>query len=234
MPFWQAIKSCAHCRFFRREDPSEDGGYCTWRAAKPPFWIGHTHADHDHSVMDCDGKDCQAYDHLPDKDRPHPLDKAAWYMTDVQAGDTITVRTYSVGAVTYIAARVKSYHRGFAVIEMMNRSYRMRLKDSKRGRAGTIIDLPDWGLDVEAPVQRKDREQYAMEKALALLANVKAGDVITLVDVLNGNQYRGERVTAVSKARISLTIDGRRRWMHREGPLAGVIEGELWVLELTV
>lgn len=228
MPFWQAIKRCQHCTFWRQIDPSAPVGTCEQQEhAKRPFWLRTPEMLH--TQWDA-GDDCATY--LHDAHKPHPLDKAPAYMAMVQPGDTITLRTYAIGDVSRVPAKVLRYAgRNFAIVGAFNGEYRMRLRDAARGRAGTLVGMEGWGVDVEARPISPEREQYDHQRMLDTLAKLTDPGYITLNNLLDPSKRLRTRITSLTRDRVGFSIEGRNRTTMRTGPMAGVIAGELWTVD---
>lgn len=236
MPFWQAVKRCENCRFWREQSPGSPIGSCDQpEHVVQPFWklsLPRNASNYFHHATGFDqGSDCDAYEH--DAHKPHALDKTGEFMAPVLVGDKIPMRTYErKGFSSHLNAEVLAFGRGWAKIRMLNRDYRMRTVDTKRGRAGTVVGLPSWGLDTQGKVVRNAVAPDHPERAENLLLVVAPKMRLRLrgLPPFDG-MTRTVQVHAVSPDWIRFRLDGIKRRMHRRGPLAGVIDGELWYLD---
>lgn len=232
MPFWQPLKRCETCRFFVQDDPSNPEGYCSWEPTGGPNWL--VDLEGDSNVSYDDGEDCDAFRY--DKHKPHPLDQARGYLARAQVGDTIGMRTYSIGAVSRTRAKVMRHARTFAVVEMFNRHVRVRYEPTNRGqRAGTVIEMEDWGVDPAATIGTPSlmRGEHP-ERALDMLRRVRAGDKVPLIGYPPlDNQRRTATILSYDANKLTLRIGRRKVVMYRRGALAGIIEGDVWTLDTT-
>lgn len=234
MPFWQNIQRCEHCRHWVQADPSDAAGRCSWTPPRAPFWqemplllaLGNSNVTHRDS-----GSTCAAYSHQ--RWRPHPLDRAPSILSRVLVGDLLPMRTYDYGEVTRSTAEVTAHHKHFVAIRMLNANYRMRIRATEFQRPGTVVGLPSWGLDVDRPITKRVEHAEHPERAAAMLAKVRTGDALPLVGYppFDGMRRRG-KVGTVTGSAIRVRVDRKRvAWMHRTGPLAGVMPGEVWTLD---
>lgn len=163
------------------------------------------------------------------------LEGAAAVMLTVQAGDWVPVRTYGDEGVGREMAYVARIGRRFAMVELFNATYRMRLRDSPRlGPAGMIMGLESWGLDMERTIERAGVRKEHPERAGWMLRGVKPGYFLPLIGYppMDGHKLDAF-VTAVTPQYVTLRVGRRKAKMHRTGPLAGIIEGEVYVLDTT-
>lgn len=231
MPFWQKIKRCENCQFFRRRDVSDTAGTCEWRPERAPGWYGpaaHMPVTYDY------GTECDAYRHLKEKDRTHPLDFARPFLATANKGDTIPMRTYDIGEVSRATAVVEQHGRSFVAVRFLNGLYRIRLEPTDREHGGTIIGMERWGVDTGGTIVRGETFTAHPDRAEPMLAKVKAGEFIPLIGYppFDG-QRRQAMVLRVQPNRLQIKLGRRKAWMHRRGELAGVIEGDVYVLDTT-
>lgn len=233
MPFWQQIQRCEHCAHWKQADPSDDKGVC-WgehAAKRMPFW---SYARETRTKWD-DGMTCQAYKH--DANKTHPLDDAHAFIALAEVGDKLPMRTYSRGEPSR-AALAEIVHRNSQcfTVRMFNGLYRMRLNATTTHKAGTLIELDDWGVDTQGEIERIAARVEHPEKAVDILKQAKVGSTIGLVGYPPFNNMRKTaKVLGISDRYVTLRIDRHRRKsrMYVSGPLAGIIEGEVWTLDTT-
>lgn len=229
MPFWEQCRCCRNCRFWRQRDPSDEMGHCQWVLVARPFWMDEMSEITKHD----DGTTCRAYRHEAHK--LHELDASRSYLAKAQVGDQITMRTYDIGAISRTEAEVVKHTPRFVIVRMFNDYRRVRLEaTAARHRAGSVVGMEDWGVDLQAPIMRGTVELQRPERAEGMLAGVKRGD---RVPVMGLPPFDGQRkqlyVTSTSKNLLFLAFGRRKLRMHRAGPLAGIIEGEVWTLDTT-
>lgn len=231
MPFWEGVQRCEHCAHWKPSDPSDEHGYCTGdHVTKRPFWAIPTII----STKWDEGTACPVYRHQ--REKPHPLDRAPTVLLGAEVGDRLPVRTYRRGDIDRASAEVIHRNRHFLVVRMLNGSYRMRLNFTEHFYAGTIIELEDWGLDMEREIERVAARKEHPERAVALLQGLRIGSIIPLVGYPPFAHLRKTaKVLGISDKYITIRIDRHRRKskMHASGPLAGIIEGEVWTLDTT-
>ena len=160
---------------------------------------------------------------------------AAAVMLTVQAGDKVPLRTYDGGDPGHATAPVLRIGRRFAMIELFNRTYRMRLRDSPRlGPAGMVMGLETWGLDMERPIIRGGVRKEHPERAGWMLRGVKPGYFLPLIGYPPMDGHKVDAfVVAVTPQYVTVRIGRRKARMYRNGPLAGLIEGDVYVLDTT-
>lgn len=224
-------QKCANCRFYRQHDPDDEDGECTWQPVRAPFWFAPPRSPL--FLTPDSGTDCEA--HMYDKHRPHPLDQARAFLAQRQVGDLIGMRTYGRGSISRQSAKVLRHTKNFVVIELFNRHVRVRYDDTTRGeRGGTVMELPDWGVDFHAQVVPATARAEHPERALNLLRGIKVGDEVPLIGYppMDGMR-RMARVTQVYANKLKIRIGKRKALMYRRGTLAGIIEGDVWTLDTT-
>lgn len=229
MPF-RKPQRCENCEHWRQADPNMVLGRCAAKPLRVPFWADPLLGIPNTAYTD--GSNCEAFNY--DKWREHPLDKAPGILMQAQVGDTLTLRTYGIGKpIDRMEAKVVGHSKNFVTVEFLNAAYRIRVDDTQRlGRAGMVVGMPDWGLDVEAEIRRAEFEQERPELAEKMLRNVRIGDWVPLIGYppLDGISRTG-RVYGVEKGRLKLKVGRSKRVMYRTGPMAGIIEGDVFVLD---
>lgn len=232
MPFWQQIKRCENCQHFNRSDPSDSEGLCTWEPERKPEWM---------DVMEpvprvhTDGVFCDTYKHVPGRDQQHPLNEARAFLARANRGDTLPMRTYAIGEVDRAEAVVESHTRNFVNVRFLNGHYRIRYDATDRDHAGTVIGMERWGVDTAGQIKRAGATfTVHPELAEGILTKLKVNDWITLIGYppFDG-QRKQARVMRVQPNRLVLQIGRRKAYMHRRGPLAGVIDNDVFVLDTT-
>lgn len=230
MPFWQLVQKCATCLHWKNDDTDDVRAYCgAPRPLRMPFF-----ADTPSQITTWnEGANCPAYTH--GKNKPHPLNEAPGTLTGLMEGDVIGMRTYRHGeTISRGEARVLRVTGTQVSIMFMNTRYRMRRFATERIRAGTLMEMSDWGIDMEASVQRAARPIEHMHMAAERLANVSKGAKLTL---LGYPPFDGQTKTTFVLATHpdSLTIrsgHGPKQRLYRIGPLAGMIANDpCWVLD---
>lgn len=230
MPFWQQCKRCENCRFWHAADPSDTEGVCRYLASATmvPAW---THTVEAKTRFD-DGKECPVYRHQPD--RPHPLERAEGIVAGLLVGDRITLRTYERGAVSREKGLVVRHAPEFLLVDAFNTRHRLRRRTAVRGYAGTLVGMESWGIDMDAPIEREPPPKEHPDRAAGMLAKVRKGQWLPLLGYppFEGQRIRA-RVLSVHPGHIFVRIKRRKARMYRKDPLAGIIEGEAWVLDTT-
>lgn len=232
MPFWQ--HRCWSCQRFRRADPNDATGACSFTVPRAPFWMGGREL----CVVGCDdGEDCEAYLHNP---KPFERDdlKAMNYLLDADVGDKIGMRNYRPGAeVERFVAEVLHITDRTVVVRMFNRDFRLRLKPAAKRelRAGRVVGSEHWGVDPDAPIIRRKQRTERPEKAVAMLHKVRAGDALPLIGYPPFDGVRKlVKVTKTSGQFVTVRMNSKRTAkMHRTGPLAGIIDNEVFCLDTT-
>lgn len=229
MPFWQQVKRCENCAFWVSHDPADTTGRCTYfDSAKRPPWLESATAT---TAFD-EGRNCTVYRHQPDK--PHPLERAEPTVALLQVGDRITLRTYERGAVSRTKATVLKHLPDYLAVEAFNGRHRLRRRIAYRGYAGALVGMESWGIDLDAPIERAAPRKEHPERAVGMLSMVARGQWLPLI----GYPPRdGERIKAqvidVKPGFLTIKIGTRKARMYRKEPLAGIIEGEVFVLDTT-
>lgn len=234
MPFWEKIKRCEFCRHWRSRDPNDVLGTCEAESmGGAPFWAKPRECQTSYG----EGTDCAAYAH--DAHKPHPLDKATGFLLGVNVGDTIGMRTYQRrGNTSYCNAQVLRVSKNMVSIAMMNSTFRIRIHAEKRERhrAGTVIGMDEWGVDLDAPVIKVGHRYERPERGEDMLKRASVGQQLPLIGYPPFDGMRKlARVTAVYPDKLTLVlVNGKRRMkMYRKGAMAGLIEGEPWCLDTT-
>ena len=233
MPFWENVRRCENCALWRQNDPSNALGFCDWKPQRPPFYISAKAGwAPPRTTSHFDGEQCPAYVHV--KRRPHPLDLSTAILVKAQVGDTLTLRTWWVGDISRIDAQVLSHSKKFIVIRAWNTTHRLRKRASVRERAGTVIGMEDWGLDVHRPIQKRVPRTERPERAAGMLRKVKAGGTVPIIGYppLDGIT-RDAKVLVVAATHLVVRIGRRKAKMIRIGPQAGIIPGEVFTLNTT-
>lgn len=233
MPFWQQVQRCENCAYWKRDDPSHPEGWCKAESSldKRPFWAEPRQV---HTAWD-DGAACNAYRH--ESRRPHPLDDARAFIALSEVGDIIPMRTYSRGNVSKTEAEVLYRNNSYITVRMLNGTYRIRLNSTNGHHAGTIIGMDEWGVDMQGEIKRHDPEALHPELAIGMVSKAKPGDHLPLIGLPPFNRMRKRaKVLGKSDKYLTIRIDRSRRKskMHAAGPLAGIIEGEVWTLDTTI
>lgn len=236
MPFWEQVKRCENCKFWRQDDPADRYGFCTWSPERGPYWWSGDYATLADKLTIFDGgTDCKAYRH--DKLKPHPLDGARAYLAGANVGDWIVLRNYRIGAGYNVeGAKVLRYNRDFMWVEVAGKEEKIRLNPVKRTgeRAGTLVSNPSFGVDITRNITRMVREEEHPELAVDMLRKAKVGDMIHVVGYPPfDNQRKRLRVLVAARSHLTLKLGRRRVRMHRTGDYAGIIEGEFFVLDTT-
>lgn len=230
------VRRCFNCLHWKSPDPSDRLGRCNapppqkvpfWMKTPAPGWIT-THSD---------GTDCPAYAH-GGRHKPHPLDDSPRVTMVVCKGDTLPMRTYPEGTDTYSEAdaTVVGYGKNHLVVDLFNVRHHVRIAASARHRAGTVIGVEEWGVDLARPIRRSGRPVGDLAGAEAFLARVKKGMRIPLTGL---PPFDGVQKVAyvVANRRDDLVIRvgnaGKRLTMAATGPLAGmVVNDPLWMLDM--
>lgn len=229
MPFWEQVQRCQNCRFWRQTDPSNTEAICAVEhEMKQPFWhmaiMPVTRWD--------EGTACRVYRH--DANKPHLLDDAPALLALVEVGDRLPMRTYRIGDVDHAIAEVVHRNNTTVTVRMLNGTYRIRIRPTEHHYGGTVMDMEEWGIDVHGSIERAATVQQQPGRANEMLFAVKVGDLLPLVGYppFTGMRKTG-RVMAISDKYLTIRIGQRRRKakMHHKGPLAGIIEGEVWTLD---
>lgn len=232
MPFWQQVQRCENCAYWNRSDPSSPCGLCQaeWHTKGRPYWAEPRFME---TQWD-DGAACAAYRH--ESRRPHPLDDARAFIALSEVGDIIPMRTYSRGNISRTNAEVLYRNNSYITVRMLNGTYRLRLNSTNGHHAGTIIGMDEWGVDMQGEIKRHDPEAMHPERAIEIVASTKPGDHINLIGLPPFHRMRKTaKVLGKSDKYLTIRIDRSRRKskMHASGPLAGIIEGEVWTLDTT-
>lgn len=232
MPFWQHVQRCENCAFWQSADPSNGHGTCTgeWNSAKRPYWAEPREAI---TSWD-DGQACAAYKH--DKRKPHPLDDARAFISLAEVGDRLPMRTYSRGEPQRTTAEVVHRNSQFFTVRMLNAHYRLRLDATTTERAGTIMGMEEWGVDLGGLIERREARTEQPELAKAIIDAAVVGSTLHIVGYPPFNHVRKTaKVLIKTDKYLTIRIDRHRRKskMHAAGPLAGIIEGEVWTLDTT-
>lgn len=231
MPFWQNVQRCQNCRFWKTSDPSSVTGECMAAVLNPrrPAWMD----DETTAVTFWDhGTTCRAYKH--DKHKPHPLDDARGRLVTVNPGDVIPMRTYNLGTISHATAKVLRFDKRFVTIELFNAHYRIRLDATEFEKPGTVVGLPDWGIDLAGPIMRAPSRREEPAKAASMLHAIKTGDSVPLIGYPPFDGMRKDaRVLVAAADHLTIRIGRRKAKMYRRGALAGIIEGEVWCLDTT-
>lgn len=233
MAFWERVRRCQNCRKWKSDDPSAPVGTCEHVPDRAPFWTQPI----THDTRWDDGKECQAYEHA--KNKPHPLDNARAYLATAQVGDTLLMRTYSVGVETTFAhADVVRHNRNFVTVRMFNTFYRVRRDAaqvaSKWHHGGTVIGMEQWGVDTSAPITRGGVPREHPERAEGMLRSLRKGDTIRVIGYPPlDNQRKDAKVLTISAGTLTLRIGRRKVRMYRKGALAGITIDDVWVLDTT-
>lgn len=233
MPFWQHVQRCEHCAFWQSTDPSNSHGVCTgeWNNARRPFWAEPREA----VTRWDDGAACPAYKH--DGHKAHPLDDARTFIALAEVGDRLPMRTYSRTDPQRAMAEVLHRNNHFFTIRFLNAHYRLRLDGTTTEHAGTIMGMEEWGVDLAGKIERAEARVESPELAIGILKAAKVGDKLNLIGYPPFNHVRKTATVLVKTDKfLTIRIDKRRRKnkMHASGPLAGIIEGEVWTLDTTV
>jgi hypothetical protein len=184
-----------------------------------------------------DGKTCPTYTH--DAHPPHLLDKAIAIITDVDVGDRITLRTYERGkSIAREQAEVLRITPTTMVVRFLNATHRIRIHGTQRSghHPGTVIDMDSWGIDPEAPIVRKAERTEHPERAPEMLKGIKVGDEVPLIGYppFDGMRKRVKVIRMRQNGDLVVRMNSKRTArMHRKGPLAGVIDGEVFCLDTT-
>lgn len=234
MPFWQQVQRCENCRFWRARDPNDSHGYCDAEAfMELPEWAsaqqGVTHFD--------DGQKCPAYKH--DAHKSHPLDRARGVAVAAQIGDKIPMRTYERGKpVSRTSAEVLHHSKHYVTVSMLNGRYRIRLDGAEaRGhRPCTVVGMEAWGVDPDGETIRRATRTEHPERAEQMLKRLKPGDSVPVIGYppFDGITRRLTIVRQRSTGDFVVRMNSKRTArMYRKGPLAGIIEGEVFCLDTT-
>lgn len=240
MPFWESVRRCENCALWRQNDPSFSTGFCDWKPERRPFYISAKDGwAPPRTTSYTDGSECAAYVHV--KRKPHPLDKSTAMLVKAQVGDLIPLRTWSIvdksrsdGDISRTEARVLSHSKKFVVVRAWNTTHRIRVRASVRERAGTVIGMEDWGLDVGRPIQKRVPRTEHPERAVGMLRKVRAGGTVPIIGYppLDG-VTRDAKVLVVAATHLVIRIGRRKVQMIRTGPQAGIIPGEVFTLNTT-
>lgn len=236
MPFWQLVQRCANCLHWKSVDPSAAFGKCEApRPVDAPFWMAWPQQT-DLSVTRYDqGYDCDGYVH--GKHKPHPLDAAPAIVVGLNKDDTIGLRTYTQGSyVSRTTARVVRVTTTYAIVQVFGREYRMRMNPARRERGGTLVDMPEWGLDLDTPVTRASRPKEQWHRAAAILHDVQKGDKVRLLGYppFEGKRKRAHVLRAGATELLIRCGQGPKLRMYRTGPMAGLlVEDPTFVLDTT-
>lgn len=232
MPFWQHVQRCENCAYWKQTDPSNHHGTCQaeWSEPKRPFW-----AEPREAVTSWDdGPSCAAYRH--EKDKPHMLDDARAFLALVEEGDRIPMRTYSRGEPQRATAEVMRRNNRFITIRFLNAHYRMRLNATLHAHAGTIMGMEEWGVDVYGRIEHAEARTEHPERAIEIIKAAEVGSILELIGYPPFHRMRKTaKVLTKTDKYLTIRIDRHRRKMkmHAAGPLAGIIEGEVWTLDTT-
>ena len=235
MPFWQYVQRCENCKFWHRNDPSDYTGVCRAEVEadlKLPFWR-EPEPGGALTVWD-QGTACPAYKH--ERDKPHILDDARAFLALVEEGDRIPMRTYSRGEPQRAMAEVMRRNNRFITIRFLNAHYRMRLNATLHAHAGTIMGMEEWGVDVYGRIERAEARTEHPERAVEIIKAAHVGSIVELIGYPPFHRMRKTaKVLGKTDQYLTIRIDRHRRKMkmHAAGPLAGIIEGEVWTLDTT-
>lgn len=230
------VRRCFNCLNWKAPDPCSTVGGCTPPPPKGlPFWAAGSVAPY-HMTGHDEGKTCPAYAH-GGMNKPHPLDQSPRVTMVVCKGDMIPMRTYVEGAGGHSVAEAKvlGYGKNHLIVELFNTTHHIRIAASARQRAGTVIGVESWGVDMDAPVRRSGRPVGNLEGAESFLAGVKTGMRVPLAGLppFDGVTKVAYVVGRPKKDTLLIRVGnrGKRMTMATTGPLAGLVTSDpLWVL----
>lgn len=224
------MKRCETCIHWKDADPSHALGLCQKRDLKLPVWAKVEGSPITHYL---DGRDCKTFDNT--KRKPHLLDATTKTLMAAKKGDHLTMRTLNRGGERdYRQALVLGAGRIFVDIELFNARHRLRIHRTAAGLAGTAASLPGWGVDPSKPLDRGNKRTERPERAVEMLTGLKRGDRIPVIGYPPLDSVRKQaRVMVVGRQKLTLRLGRRKVWMYRTGPMAGIIENDIFVLDTT-